>query len=357
MDAGGTQRFTANLTAGLVERGVDVEVATLSRSDSPDFFDLPASVGRHRLRFDSPHDGSLRGKVRRDMASIGSLRSLIRTVSPDVIVSLGWSSNVITLATTRGTRVPVVVSERVDPRDNPLRRGAWAVGQRLFYPFATRLVTQTQEVQHLMRRWVRHGRIVTIPNPVPSHLFATRLEPSAYPHIVSVCRLTPQKGVDTLLEALSLVVKDRPEVRLSLVGDGVDRVSLESLVENLGLTGNVSFHGMLDDPVEVAKTAWIGCLASRNEGFPNALVELMAMGLPVVSTDCRSGPSEILGGGGGLLVPVDSADGLASALSALVSDEPTRRRLGEDAKRRARDFESDRVIDAWIALLRSVASA
>lgn len=351
LDAGGTQKFLANLTAGLVERDVTVDIVTLSLAGEPDFFPLPPGVARVRLALDRPHRGAIWSKLSRDIDSLRQLRKVVRSADPDVVLSLGWSTNVIALASTRLLRVPVVISERVDPRDNPAGRW-WPIAQRLLYPFADHLVTQTEGVERFMRSWVRPGRVTTIPNPIPSPLFAVELQPSQKPHIVAVCRLSPQKGVDVLLRALELVRRREPEAQLSLVGGGPNRSELELLAEDLGIASAVRFHGMIEDPTTVSRTAWCGCLASRNEGFPNALLEMMALGLPVVSTDCRSGPAELLGADGGILVPVDDHVALADALSELLADAGLRRRLGAAARLRASHFADGPILDAWYKMLR-----
>jgi glycosyltransferase involved in cell wall biosynthesis len=350
---GGTQRFAAILSDGLVARGHGVCVITLTAADGADFFPLPPEVERIRLSLDRAYRRGPLGKLARDAQSVRHLRRAIKASDPDVVLSLGWSTNVITILSSRLLRIPLVVSERIDPRDYHVGRG-WRIAQRVTYPFVQRLIVQTETVRDVMQRWVRRGRIAVLPNPVPERAFAVTRAPADVPTVVAVGRLTEQKGFDTLVKAFAGVSKAMPDAELSIVGDGPLRRDLEDLARSFLLTSHVTFHGTLNTPSDVSRTAWCGCVASRSEGFPNVLLEFMAMGLPVVSTDCRSGPAELLADGAGVLVPVDDVSAMASALIRLLATSDEAAQLGRAAQQRASDYSEHRVVDAWCIELAAV---
>ncbi len=149
--------------------------------------------------------------------------------------------------------------------------------------------------------------------------------------IVCVANLIHYKGHDVLVEAAARIGGDRPW-RLSLVGEGPQRSSIERAVERLGLGDRVRLLGLRADVDAILRDADIAVLASRTEGLPNAVMEAMARGLPVVATDV-GGVAELLGSGAGTIVAVDDPDALARALRALVEAPDLRRRQGEEGRR------------------------
>jgi glycosyltransferase involved in cell wall biosynthesis len=140
--------------------------------------------------------------------------------------------------------------------------------------------------------------------------------------VLSVCRLSVEKDLPTLVRAFAVVHRQRPETRLLLAGEGPDRERVQALVEEMGLVDVVRLPGRITTPLAWMRRAAVFVLASRYEGFGNVLIEAMACGTPVVSTDCPVGPREILDGGRlGQLVPVGDVPAMASAI-VLALDRP-----------------------------------
>jgi glycosyltransferase involved in cell wall biosynthesis len=143
------------------------------------------------------------------------------------------------------------------------------------------------------------------------------------PVILGVGRLTAQKDFPTLIRAFALVRQQRP-ARLMILGEGPLRPELTALIESLGLGGEVDLVGFQDNPYAYLARSAVFAFSSAWEGFGNVIVEALAVGTPVVSTDCRSGPAEILGHNGeyGRLVPVGDAPALAAAILAVLAAPP-----------------------------------
>jgi glycosyltransferase involved in cell wall biosynthesis len=169
------------------------------------------------------------------------------------------------------------------------------------------------------------------------------------PVIVAVGRLTGMKGFPTLLRAFAELRRAR-RARLLILGDGPQRRWLTVLAHRLGIADDVAMPGWSGNPFAAYANADLFALSSRNEGFGNVLVEAMACGCPVVSTDCPSGPREILAGGRyGPLMPVGDPIALARAMAATLDTPPD----PETLKARAQDFSVDRSADAHLALFRA----
>lgn len=204
---------------------------------------------------------------------------------------------------------------------------------------------------------VARDRVAVVPNPVVRADLGERsrapaghpwLADDATPVVLGVGKLKPQKGFDVLLEAFARARAKRP-LRLLLLGEGDQRSALEARARELGVAADVALPGYVEDPFPYYRRAALFVLSSRWEGLPNVLIEAMAVGCPVVSTDCPSGPREILEDGAhGALVPVDDPAALAEAILATLAAPPARDRLVAAAARYG--FEAS--LDGYEAVLR-----
>ncbi len=168
----------------------------------------------------------------------------------------------------------------------------------------------------------------------------------AYPKIIAVGRLVPQKDYPTLLRAFREVVLEKGQARLVILGEGALLPELKSQAKALGIEEYVWFAGFVENPFAYIKRASVFVLSSVSEGFGNVLVEAMGLGVPVVSTNCSGGPAEILENGKwGQLVPIADVKALAQALNAVLDGK------GIDGRERALDFSLNAVLDQYQALL------
>jgi glycosyltransferase involved in cell wall biosynthesis len=306
---------------------------------------------------------------RRSRLSLGHLvwrmARLLRRLRPEVIVSHMWPANVVSLlgqACAR-SRAKVIVCEHsppslmfntsFDPWGGLKRRVL-----RLAYPHAASVVAVSTGVKRDL--CVAHGlsesKVCVIHDPID--LQNVRLQAASAPGsdcvtsqnrrtVLAVSRLTAEKDVATLMHAFALVRAKVPS-QLLVVGDGPERSRLESLAHTLGLTDDVCFLGFDPNPYRYMARADVFVLSSRLEGFGIVLLEAMALGIPIVSTRCPSGPEEILlGGECGILVPVGDRQGLAAAILEVLQDHDLARRLTERGGSRVEDFEASKIIDHY----------
>jgi glycosyltransferase involved in cell wall biosynthesis len=303
------------------------------------------------------------------MTALGLVRHL-RKMTLDSMLSIGYSGNVPSILAKRllRGRLPLVALEGIHLSAALHFSGDLGIEAKLylglikqlvkrFYPLADAVVARSKGVAEdlVQNMKVPRERVHVIYNPTDPEIEAKAQEPfehpwfknSKIPVILCVARLAPEKDLPTLIRAFSVVRKERP-AKLAILGEGSERAKLEALVKELGLEGDVWMPGFVDNPFKFMKRATVFALSSKFEGFGMVIAEALAVGTPVVSTDCPSGPAEILGGGKwGKLVPVGDHEKLAEAILETIENPPDREKL----KERGRDFSLDRIGQQYLQLI------
>lgn len=285
------------------------------------------------------------------------------SASPDLVISALEPAN-ITAALVRLVKpYKLILTEHNTPsafypaQKDLLLRNYPRLAQ-LFYPLANRIVAVSEAVREDMIRVyrLRAEKTLTIYNPAIAPSFFHKLNEKAPPLfrkgneslIIAAGRLSPQKGFDVLLRALKQVIEEMP-ARLVIFGEGPERTRLERLAKELGIAPYVHMPGFTLYLPSYLRQANLFVLSSRWEGLSMVLIEALAAGVPVVSTDCPSGPREVLEGGKwGKLVPVEDPDALAQAIleqlrSPLVPPPESWSRFTEEA-----------VANRWLSLIEEV---
>jgi glycosyltransferase involved in cell wall biosynthesis len=356
LERGGAERIMSLLASAWAQAGKDVTLLTLDSSEIA--YPLHPAVKIHNLRPPARKAGRWIQALSRKILRVPSLRKAIRESCPDLVISFMDRPNILTLIATRFLKVPVIISERTNPsvhKIGPVLSGLRA----LLYPLAQATVCQTSAAAAWFQSKMRI-KTSLIPNPLVQPLKATHDVATARedgPHILlAVGRLHAYKGFDLLLRAFALVFEKHPQWVLRIVGDGPQRLELQRMATALGLAERVQFIGSVNDPGSEFREADLFVLSSRFEGFPNALCEAMAAGLPVVSFDCPWGPSEIIHNGlDGILVPPADVNALGAVLSRLMADPAERARLAERAPEIMARLDLSKILLLWEALFRELA--
>ena len=352
LTAGGAERVLSLLANAWAARGDRVTIATLTSGDEEPFFPLAPAVERLGLGVDGSPGPHLRrlGAAGRNVARLRAIRAAIVRTQPDVLMSYMNVTNVLAIAAARGTGVPVVATEHIDPSQDDIGP-LWTALRRLAYPHAARIAVLNERVLEYFPGDIR-AKCVVVPNPVvpPPAPAPARGRDEGAPVIVAMGRMTSQKGFDLLLEAFARVAPRHPAWALEIWGEGPLKDALRARAAALGPAAaqRVRLPGRTADAYGVLRAAGLYVLSSRFEGFPMVLCEAMACGLPVVAFDCRTGPREIVRDGvDGVLVPPADVEALAAALDRLLADAPLRARLGARAGEIVERFSLEKVLARW----------
>lgn len=341
----------ATLADAFARRGHHVTLLTLDAS-SGDFFQVANGVERIGLGRHGPARSWI-ARLYANVMRIIEIGAVVDRVRPEAVISFITEMNVLMIVACARRRIPVLISERVDPRFHRLSR-LWSWLRWLTYPHASGLVVQTDAVaEWLIASQPRMPTVTVIPNPVQRLARAEqRAPPSARAYLFAAGRLTHQKGFDVLIGALALLVHQGVDLELVIAGEGTERSALLRLAGELGVAERVRLVGHTADVEAWMTAAFAFVLSSRYEGFPNILLEALACGTAAIATDCPSGPREILdSGAAGMLVPCEDPAAIAQAVMTLRMDPDLRgrlRRLGPDAVGR---FGIDAVAARWESLM------
>lgn len=335
LTAGGAERVSALLAnAWIGERRVII----ITYFDEPHFFKLHPDVEVICLGF-SPGRRAMTRSVD-IIRAILKFRKLVLSIDPQFVLSFMNKYNVFCLAALAGTNIPITVSERDSPTEAlPAIRVFF---RDLLYPRAKGVICQTTAGERFINsRWRGLRRTTTIPNPVQRIIAPEERVPERI--ILAVGRLEPKKAFDHLLEAFSRMHHGETW-RLVICGDGSCRTRLEMQAQSLGIADRVEFAGLTKNLDIHYRKAGLFVFSSLFEGYPNALAEAMVSGLPCISYDCPTGPSDIIENGqNGVLVPVGDIDSLANAMDHLVQNPDVAARYGSRAAELSTSLEPSRV--------------
>jgi glycosyltransferase involved in cell wall biosynthesis len=301
----------------------------------------------------------------RALGCIPALERYLRRERPDALLSALNHSNLAAIWARRLAGVPtrLVLSERNTLSVRARRSGERSLRAlpamiRRFYPWADAVTAVSEGVADDLARvtGIPRSAIATTWNPVvsPALLVAAAqplehpwFRPGEPPVVLGAGKLRPQKDFGTLIDAFARVRAARP-ARLVILGEGPEESRLRVRARRLGVSADVALEGFVANPFAYMARAAVFALSSAWEGLPAVLIQAMACGCPVASTDCPSGPAEILEGGKhGPLVPVGDAEALAGAILRLLAAPGDR----EGLRRRAADFSVDRIVERYLAVL------
>lgn len=348
---GGVQHVRLILARDFIARGLDVDLVVVS-----------AQGELQRLVPDGVTIVDLGS--RRALMALPALVGYLRTTQPKAMLSSQTHHNILAVIARwlSGGSTRLVIGEHHNVqehrKDAPFKANLHLLGARIFYRGADAIMAVSEGVAKALSEasGIQRQRIHVIYNPimipylqrkVKEHVDHDWFDQRECPVLIAIGRLAKEKDFQTLLKAVGIINKTR-WVRLVILGEGEDRDKLSRLISEHRLDQDVQLLGFVENPYAYLSRADLFVLSSRWEGFPNTLLEALACGTPVVSTDCPSGPAEMLVGGRyGRLVPVGDAETLANAIMITLDKPPQ----SEFLKQRAEGFSVEVIGGQYYDLL------
>lgn len=339
MTGGGAERVTANLANKMDEMGHEVTILMVA-SDEVAYH---LSEGIKVNTFGSRSHGALIGRVKK----IFEFRRYFKAHKDTVFIAMATETNMFAALASIGIPVKLLVSERSNPERFEQKK------MRDFtYMFVKKIVFQTEDASSCFSKRLQDvGRIIA--NPVAEGT----LEPfygERSKRFVAVGRLQEVKNHKLLLEAFAEIAAEYEDYDLYLYGEGKTEEQLREQCRQLEVAERVHFEGFCSDVNEKIRDASAYILTSDYEGISNSLLEAMAMGIPVVSTDCPIGGSRMLieHKKNGLLIPVGDKSALTEAMRYIIEHAEDAKRMGEEAEKVKERFSIQAIADAWLEYMK-----
>ncbi len=341
---GGAERVVVNLAEGFVTSKMDVVVVTTD-GEVPDYFELSGNI----QRFSLVNWKKVNNPIKRNWSLLRELRKIFKEEEPDFIISFVHMVNLRAILAHIGLNSKLIITEHTSPLKAPLAI-QWRTTRRILYPLCDRLVCVSEGVSAGFD-WLRKRSVIY--NPIPKFSESQREKTNQI--IGAVGRLHRAKGFDILIETFATVVEKRPNWQLHIYGDGEERAKLESLVRQHNLDESVMIKGFASDIAKAYRSMDLFVLSSRYEGLGLVLAEAQSLGVPCISFDCPSGPSEIIEDGiDGLLIENGNKNRLAFSIIQLIDSPKKRKQLSLNGQDSAKRFQINSVIEEWLNLFNSL---
>lgn len=350
LNAGGAERVVSNLANELVDY-FDITIIVLYKCNP--FYKLNEKISIiYCSQSYNPKPNAFQS-LKNHIYLFSSILKIIRRKNIDISIGFMTTSNIYLSFASKFNGKPCIISERIHP-DHRSLSSFWRKARKLSYKYAKILVVQTESIKNHFETFINPENIVIIRNPIAAELIEKREYYSSRKNIIlNVGSLAIQKNQDLLIKAFSNI--NNPDWTLVLVGDGELSSQYHNLIHSLNLNEKVKLVGNIRNIEDYYNSASIFVLTSRYEGFPNALIEAMYFGLPCISTDCPSGPSEIIKSGtNGYLIPVESQLELENKLQKLMKDENLREKFSKNAIESTPDFLPDVISTIWKNIINQI---
>jgi len=349
LSLGGIGKLTLNLTKEFINRGIEVDLFLLK------------SEGEYKDLI--PEGARLFVAEGNNLIRTLKFIQYLRKEKPDVSISARQRQDLGNIVACLFTNTRPIISVHT----NVTSENQWLSKRNVFtdflttilYKFPDKFIAVSKGVAEDLkfRTGVNDGKIKTIYNPVYNdnvigqnvsiNVEVEKLINEKKQYLITAARFTVQKDLFTLIRSFSIVRK-KMNLYLVILGDGPQRDEIEELIDELNLSRYVIFTGFVDNPENYINYACLYVMSSKWEGFGNVLVEALGVGTPVVSTDCPSGPSEILENGKyGELVPVENPEMMADAIIKTIKNPPPANKLID----RAKEFSVSSIADEYLKFI------
>ena len=341
---GGAERVVCNLANYLADKGHEITVLTVSDKQT---YKINDNV-RHVVLY-GESDSKLPHQII-NIIRLYRMNRYFRKENADVYITFLPKLTKFILAQRRFIKCPIILAERADPGTFCNKSEKNRKMFKKYYPHADGYIFQTEDARDYYKaQGIDVKNSVVIPNAINTEFIRPQYKGERRKAIVGAGRLTKQKNFSLLIRAFSEVSKKYPDYTLEIYGEGPLKSGLINEAQALGIAEKVKFQGYVKNLGDRIQDATLFVLSSDFEGMPNALMEAMALGLPVISTDCPAGGSKFLikNKKNGLLVPTNDVNAMIDAISYILKNSKETKKMAQLAHNVGDELQFEKIYDKW----------
>lgn len=341
LEYGGAERVLSLIANKLFERGYPIDFITSYPCENEYYLNF----GINRIYLDKSRINE--SKIKKNIKQILKIRKILKENNDEYLITFLAEANIRGVFSSLFSKTRLIISIRNDPYKEYPNKIIFLLAQILFL-FSDGCVFQTNDALKCFNKFIQKKSTIIL-NPVSDDFFCVDREYTNLQNVVTIGRLEDQKNQKMIIKAFSKIEKDHINDKLLIYGQGENRNELISLIENLNMNDRIQLMGVTNNVVDVLKNARIFVLSSNYEGLPNALMEAIAMLVPVISTDCPCGGPKMLikNGINGFLIPVNNVDQLSEKLDILLNDKNLQKNFSKSHKKIRQNFNEKTIIDQW----------
>lgn len=350
LSKGGAERVFVNLAEFFMKQGYEVIMVTQYRKE--DEYILPSGI--RRILSDITEEETSGNRLVNFYRRFMKLRKIWQCERPDAVLSCVGKNNFMTITTTMFTHTKAIVSvvgEAGEEYPGRVMRGL----ANLLFPLATGVILQTERSKYFFSKRVQRTSVI-LPNSLNPLFIRPAYEGERDKRIVTVGRMDANKNQEMMIRAFANLAEKYPAYTFTIYGDGELRQYLQNLIEELQMTERIFMPGVIWNVAEQIEKASLFLLTSYSEGVSNALIEAMALGLPVIATDVPSGGTVelIQHMENGWIIPAGDQKALEEAMDRLLSDKKLAVKLGQNAGKLQQKLAPEKVNEQWKAYFESI---
>lgn len=351
LNSGGAERVTSIL-ANYLSKDFDILIITFS-SNNYLGYKLNSNISFLNCSLKNSNSANFLSAINNNLKIIKSIQSVLSKHKVDLVVSLTTTANILALISCKKLKTPCIISERANPYVYKPNR-FWTVLRKIYYPKASYLVVQTSFIKDFYSKLFKSLTIKIIANPISGDLLLKKTNSINKEQIIlNVGRLDKNKSQDLLIRAFANI--DYGDWSLVFVGEGNQKDNYVQLAKDLNINEKVKFIGKSNKVEDYYNTSKIFAFTSQSEGFPNALLEAMYFELACISTNCKTGPSELISQNeNGVLIPVDNQKELERELELLLSNSKLQKEYGRKAHESVLKYKPEIICKEWLGLIKNI---
>lgn len=355
IEKGGSERVLSNLTK-YFSAYCNVELLTILNSKMAYKIDDKVKIySLDNKKIEEYKKENKIFKITKYIKRFKKFNKFLKESKPDIIVSFMPEASFFSMLSFNNRKITKIISVRNDPR-REFKNIIYKILMKLTYKRANGFVFQTEDAKKYFEKEIQDKSVV-IPNPINEKIANINWNEKRDKYlIVSVGRLENQKNQKLLIQSFKKVLNDIPKAKLKIYGEGSLRAELKEYIKELDIVDKVELPGRVENVEEYIKNAGCFVLSSNYEGMPNALMEAMAEGMPVVSTDCPCGGPRYLieNNVNGVLVEVENVDQMAQAIEKIILNDEFAKKIGKNAKEIVYRLNPQKINEEWYNFINKV---